>query len=621
MSDTQQRSPLGETRWAGPFGAGVEALRPLRPLLASHPWALAGVLALGILSSLVEGIGITLFIPFLQSVDGGRLEVESGQWLVDALAQAFSSVPPESRTGVIGALILGSVLFRSSLGYGYGALFAWLEAKLGNRLRADVFRQLLDVGYGFIERSDYGALLNTLATETWRVLNALKTLLWGAILVFTTVLYVTLLLLISWPLTLLVGSAMLGISLLARRMTRQVKALGEEANRANASLASRMLEGLSAMQVIRTFGREAYEQGKFERASERVSRVFFRLGLVTGLVGPVYEVLAAALLVGVLLIGLGGGFVSLPVVLVFIFVLYRLQPKVRALEDLRVNLDSLLPAVTDVTALLDRSDKPYIRSGDRPVRPLEEGIRFEDVSFAYAPEWGRVLEEVSTFIPAGKTTALVGPSGAGKSTLIKLLFRFYDPVEGEITIDGVPLPALDLAAWRERAALVSQDIYVFNTTVRENIAYGRPSATDAEVVEAAKRANAHAFIEALPEGYDTRVGERGTRLSGGQQQRIALARAIIRDPDLLILDEATNALDAIAEHLIQEALDAFGRDRTVVVIAHRLATIERADHIIVMEEGRIREQGSLKELLALDGLFARMYRLQHRTALTHELPN
>jgi subfamily B ATP-binding cassette protein MsbA len=243
---------------------------------------------------------------------------------------------------------------------------------------------------------------------------------------------------------------------------------------------------------------------------------------------------------------------------------------------------------------------------------LKQAIYFESVSLTYNPEDRPAIEDVSIEFKRGQTTAFVGPSGAGKSTIISLLCRFYEPTSGEIYVDDCPLKELNLRDWRQGIAIVTQDVHIFSGTVKDNIAYGRLEATEAEIFDAAKLANAHDFISQLPEGYDTKVGDRGVRLSGGQRQRIALARAIVRDPDILILDEATNALDSISENLIQEALNTLSQNRTVIVIAHRLSTIENADKIIVMEKGRAIEQGNLQHLLELDGLFAKLYHLQHR---------
>ena len=600
-------------RWTHKLREEAAVARSLLPLLRHRPWGVAGLVVLGVLTSLAEGISVSLFLPFLQSMGAGD-GAATGNRFVDAVGGLFSAVPEAQRLLVIALAIFTLLVVVSLLRYAYDMVFAWMDVRIGHRLRSGIYAQLLAVGYGFLERSEFGRLLNTLSTETWRTSAALATLVGLFIGLCTAAVYVALLLLLSWKLTLLVLVGLALISAVARFLTRRVKALGAEATEANAALAQRMLEGLGGMKVIRTFVREPYEQRRFDRASEEVTSIFWRLGLLSGIVTPVYEVLSAVLLVSVLYVSLQDT-ANLPLLLVFIFVLYRLRPRVQSLDAARVRLTSLAAAVRDVNGMLDRTDKPYIASGNDPFEAVRDGIRFDDVTFRYAPDEDPALDGVSFTIPAGKTTAIVGPSGAGKSTLIKLLFRFYDPDAGTVRVDGRPLPDLDLVAWRERIALVSQEIYLFNASIRENIAYGRLDATDEEIVDAARRADAHAFIEALPHGYATRTGDRGVRLSGGQQQRLTLARAIVRDPALFILDEATNALDTISENAIQSALRTFGEDRTVVVIAHRLSTIEHADHIIVLEEGRVAEQGTLQALLDHDGLFARLYRLQYGSAL------
>jgi subfamily B ATP-binding cassette protein MsbA len=406
------------------------------------------------------------------------------------------------------------------------------------------------------------------------------------------------------------------ISLVIQLVTRSVKTLGEQAVEANSALGNRMWEGLAGMKVIRSFGRESYEQERFDVISKTVRKTFLKLDILSGAVGPISEVLSAVLLLCILVIALLQDRSSLPTLLIFIFILYRLQPQVKQLDSARVGLIALTSSVQDVTYFLDHSDKPYIRSGHIDFKTLEQGIYFESVNFSYNPLEKPALQNISMCIPKGKTTAIVGPSGAGKSTLIGLICRFYDLTSGEIYVDRSSLQELNLTDWRNQIAIVSQDVYMFSTTVLENIAYGRLDATEKEIIEAAKLANAHDFIMQLPEGYNTKVGDRGVRLSGGQRQRIALARAIVRNPQILILDEATNALDTISEHLIQEALNTLSQNRTVIVIAHRLSTIEQADQIIVLNEGRVVEQGHLQQLLEQKGLFAQLYHLQYRNALT-----
>ncbi len=584
-------------------------------LLRQRPRLTGALVVIGIAASLAEGIGISLFLPLIHSLGGSDAVTTGPGGALDRLMAPLAGVPPDRLRVMLAALIFATVVLTAALRYAYDALLQVLTARVGHDLRSRLFDQLLRVGYGYLERIEMGRALNTLGTETWRTVSAVSALVGLFIGVCTAAVYAALLLLISWPLTLAAAAALAASSLGARWLTRHVRGLGDQATAANAALATRMTDGIGGMQTVRLFGRERYEQGRFDQASQHVSGVFLRLGLVSGLVGPVYEVVAAALLVGVLVVGVGGP-EDLPPLLVFIFVLYRLKPRVQGIDQLRLQLVSLAASVNDVHALIDPADKPYTESGTASHGGVTDGIRFENVTFRYAAGDRPALDGFSATIPAGRTTAIVGPSGAGKSTLVKLLFRLYDPDDGTVAVDGRPLPALDLSDWRGRAALVSQDVYLFGGTVRENIAYGREGATDAEVEAAAQAAHADGFVRQLAEGYGTTVGDRGVRLSGGQRQRIALARAVVRDPDLLLLDEATNALDTVSEHVVQQALGSFSEGRTTVVVAHRLSTIEQADHVLVLDGGRLAEQGTPAELVEQDGLFAEMYRLQHRSALT-----
>ncbi len=592
----------------------AKVIGTLLPLFKLYPWAIPGIVTLGFLSSLSEGLGISLFIPLLQSLNQTNSQAASGNELIGSLNRLFGDVSPNNRILIIALCILGSIFLKNCLSYSNAILFSWLNSRISHRLRSGIFKQILSVSYSFLESNESGKLINTLATETWQTSRAIGVLVGLIINVCTICVFVVLLLLLSWQLTLLVAVFMVLISMSIQLVTREVKNLGQQAVQVNSTLGNRMWEGLVGMKVIRAFGRESYEQERFERASKRVSTTFLKLDMLSAAVNPLSEVLSAALLVCILVIALVQNRAGLPTLLTFIFILYRLQPQVKQLDSARVGLVALTSSVEDVMALLDRSDKVYIRSGRIPFQGLQQAISFELVTFRYNPLEKPALESISICIPQGKTTALVGPSGAGKSTLIGLICRFYDVTEGEIYVDSSPLRQLNLIDWRSRIAIVSQDVHVFSTTIRENIAYGRLDAREDEIIAAARLANAHEFISQLPQAYDTKVGDRGIRLSGGQRQRIALARAIVRNPEILILDEATNALDSISEHLIQEALDTISQNRTVIVIAHRLSTIEQADQIIVLEEGRVMEQGNLHNLLKLNGLFAKLYQLQYRNA-------
>jgi subfamily B ATP-binding cassette protein MsbA len=275
-----------------------------------------------------------------------------------------------------------------------------------------------------------------------------------------------------------------------------------------------------------------------------------------------------------------------------------------------VTLNALSASLEEIRTLLDKTDKPYTHSGRQVLHTIKRGITFENVSLLYESGTRLALANVDCTINIGETTALVGPSGAGKSSLISLICRFYDPISGSVSVDGNPMPEIDLAWWRNQIGVVSQDVFLFNATVAQNIRYGKLDASRTELMEAARRAHALEFIENLPSGFDTILGDQGIRLSGGQRQRLALARAFIRNPQILILDEATNSLDLISEEVVQDALEEFGRGRTVVMIAHRISTIERASKINVLDAGKIVETGSTEELLQHAGLFARLYALQ-----------
>jgi subfamily B ATP-binding cassette protein MsbA len=592
----------------------TSTVRRLLPMLRLHRWAFPAIVVLGLLQSLSEGIGIGLFIPLLRGLVAGTQPPSQGPWLVHRMEMLFQYFPQDNRLAIIALCLFAAVLATALLAYLHGVLFTWVDGSIAHHLRQRIFGQLLSVSFGAIERDRSGRLLNVLASDTWRTSEALKIVVHLMIASSTVAVYVVLLLLMSWRLTVLVAVGMLLVSSAVRLFTGGVRELGERVTRSNSELAHRMVEGIDGMRVIRAFGREGYEQGRFDAASDRLRRAILRMGLLEGAVHPIHELLIAALLL-VILFATARSASDISVLLVFVFVLYRLHPRVKDFEASRVRLAAVSSSVEEVLSLLDTADKEYVQSGPIAHPGLDDSIVFDGVSFRYDSADDPALIAASFEIVAGQTTAFVGPSGGGKSTIIKLILRFHDPTEGLILTNGRSLRDFDLDSWRSQIALVSQDGYLFNATVRANIAYGRLEASQDEIIEAARQADAHEFIERLPDKYDTVLGHHGVRLSGGQQQRISLARAIVRNPRILILDEATNALDSISEHWIQETLNKLKDNRTVIMIAHRLATIEQADQIIVLEKGRVRERGTLQELVMAGGLFAKLHHLQHRSSV------
>jgi ATP-binding cassette subfamily B protein len=377
-------------------------------------------------------------------------------------------------------------------------------------------------------------------------------------------------------------------------------------------LSSRLANNLGGIATIKSFTAEQREARRLKESSEAYVEANRRAIRISSAFIPVIRM---AILAGFLATFTVGGMMALEGSLnvgaygVLVFLTQRLLWPLTGLAEV---IDLFERAMASTRRILDLLAEPvHVRDegGKALEEPVKGDVELEKVSFHY-PSSGAGIRDISLTVPAGNTLALVGATGSGKSTLIKLLLRFYDPSHGEIRIDGQPIRDLSLKSLRGAIGLVSQDVYLFEGTIRENLAYGNPAASDAEITDAAKTAEAWSFIEALPEGLDTPVGERGVRLSGGQRQRLSLARALLKNPPILVLDEATSAVDNETEAAIQRSLKRIGHNRTVIMIAHRLSTIVDADSIAVIEGGKVLEQGTHRELLDQDGAYANQWRVQ-----------
>lgn len=582
-------------------------VRWMRP----HTRSMGLLVLIRLLEFTAEVIGISLFIPFLSSLDAETFTPETDNWFGNLLGSFFLPVPESERTLVIALCIFGFVVLRSALSYAGSVLTASIDQTIDHTLRTDLMRRLLRGDMAYVESARPGDLINTLENVLVSVSGAIWTLL-GLITDFIMVLVFTVvLMLLSWELTLFITVALGGISLVVKLLTSKAESLAGRSLEEGKELVQQAMEVIDGMRTIRTFVREDDEEKRFEQTSRQMSQTDLRLQKLSALVEPVAQLLAGTLLIVVLFTALGNP-ENLSMVLVFIFILYRLHPQVMELDDGRYDLVAAAPEVMLLAQMEDEGQQHLAASGTRPFSGLQDSITFESVNFYYptnGPEH-LALKDFSVSIKRGQRVAFVGPSGSGKSTVINLLLRFYQPQQGEIRVDGVPLSELRMKDWRERMAVVSQDAHMFSMTIRENIAYGHPSATDSDIVAAARKADAHEFINALPHGYDTLLGTRGLGLSGGQRQRIALARALLKGTELLVLDEATNALDSLSESVVLESVRALGTGCTVIYIAHRLSTITHADQIIVLESGKVLEQGDARELLDRQSLFARLYEQQ-----------
>jgi len=568
-------------------------------------WAAPAMVGLGLLSAALEGAGLYLFIPLAQvlgaQAGGGRL--------TEAFLHLLAPLPRPWWAPVVVAGLCASIIAKNLVGFVSNYLARKLDGKVAHRLRVRVFEQTLASCVDYRAANRVTDVVSTLTNNTWKLSHALSLVYRLLVCGAAVVVFLALLSAISVKLT-AIAILMLGASaLLVQRLSRRAQAAGKVVVEENRQFGLRMWESVGALQLIRSFGRETYETRRFSEVSDRMRRRLLALDLLWGIPGPATEICGALLIGALILAGIQAG-AGLGPLAAFLAVLYRLQGPTRDFLQCKIALEGLAGAIDDVDDFLARTQTPYLVSGAKRPEPLRRALEFRGVAFRYEPEEALALEGLDLAIPAGRTTAVVGRSGAGKSTLMSLIFRFRDPTAGEVLADGVPLRELDLAAWRARLSLMAQEPQLFHDTVAANIGYGRLDASPDDIRRAAEVAGAHEFIATLPQGYDTVLGDRGSRLSGGQRQRIALARTILKDPDILLLDEPTNSLDPETEQAFQAALQTFSQGRTVIVIAHRLSTVQTADHVVVLEDGRLAEAGSPAELLARPGRFARLHGLQ-----------
>jgi subfamily B ATP-binding cassette protein MsbA len=421
---------------------------------------------------------------------------------------------------------------------------------------------------------------------------------------------------ISWRLTLITLATapllILGIRTVLQRLRRHSRLWHEE----QAELTATVTERLGAMKLIRAYGGEAGETAFFTDQADRYRKRVRRTQRYSSLTSPVSEVFGGLVIILIIWAAanpsVSGVTLGPAATIGFLVAALKIMSPIKSISQFPTSWAIAITSAERVFEILDRSSTEVDAPDAVPAR-FEHDIVFDRIGFAYEPA-RPVLQDLSFTVPKGTRVAIVGPSGSGKTTLLELLPRFHDPGMGEVRLDGVPLPGLQRGSLRGMLGVVSQDTVLLNDTVFFNIAYGRPGASREQVEAAARAANAHEFIAALSGGYDTLLGERGTRLSGGQRQRIAIARALLRDPPILLLDEATSALDTESERLVQDAIDRLMQDRTVLVVAHRLATVLDADEILVLDAGRLVERGSHQSLLAENGLYRRLYDLQFRGA-------
>jgi subfamily B ATP-binding cassette protein MsbA len=502
----------------------------------------------------------------------------------------------------------------------FGGVFGmeWVGRRLIADLRQEMFDRYLDLPASHFDRESSGQMISRVTYNAEQVAQAATTALIGSLRdLFTVVALVAVMLIQSWRLTLAMLLLVPVIGLVVTVISKRFRSISSRIQDSMGDVTHVTEEAVNGQEVIKIFGGQSQEQSAFGRINERNRSLHLRL-TATQLTSSSMIQLAAGLAVILLLIIAASDFMRDAVTAgVFMSVLAAMVaciPPLKRLTKMHVVIEKGIAAADSIFELLDTPGEP--ETGRFSPDRVQGSIVFDGVGFRYPDSEARVLDGIDLELAPGTVTALVGRSGSGKSTLVRLLPRFYSPDAGEIRIDGTPLPAFDLAALRRQIALVSQDVVLFNDTVAGNIAYGSLASVGRErILEAARQANALEFIERLPDGLDTRIGEGGGLLSGGQRQRLAIARALLKDAPILILDEATSALDAESEQKVQQALDVLMANRTTLVIAHRLATVQRADQVVVLDQGRIVEKGTHAELVRSSrGLYQYLHRLQFEDA-------
>ncbi len=535
--------------------------------------------------------------------------------LRDILDKVFISHDRRLLYPLSGAIVV--VFLLKGLGdYGQSYLMQALGRRAISDLRADLFRKIVDLPLKFFHDNPTGTLLARITYDVELVERAAVRSVVSSVMEVGTLLFLTASAFwMNWQLS-LIGIAVFPVAVVPIVVFgRKIRRTSRKSQISMGDLASSLHETAVGIRVVKAFRLEQAMRARFERENERMFELVKRIIRVQSLSSPLMEFLGSFGIAGVLLFGghqvidsrqTPGQFAG------FLFCLLNVYRPVKNLSKVNNAVQEGLAAADRIFEVIDTPSSVPERPGAVPLGEIRGEVRFDDVTFAYERE--PVLEHFELVVNPGTVVALVGASGSGKSTIVNLVARFYDVQHGAIRIDGNDVRGLTLASLRDRVGLVDQQTFLFNDTVLANIGFGRPSASLAEIEAAARAAHAEGFIQALPHGYDTVIGEQGLRLSGGQRQRISIARAILKNPPILLLDEATSALDSTSEKEVQAALHELVRDRTTFVIAHRLSTIEHADRILVLEGGHIVEDGTHAELLARDGAYTRFHREQFRSA-------
>ena len=544
----------------------------------------------------------------------------SGVWLSVpmGLRELLDAVFEKADSNLLNLLAIGLfVLFILQAGLNFAGNYwmEWVGERVVTDLRTKVYTHLHSLGFRFFAERRLGEITSRLTNDVGSIRTALTSSLPQIFTIsFSLIGSITLMVILNWRLSAVIFATVPVVTIATRYFGQKIRKLSKNIQDDLADSTAVAEDALGAVRLVKAFVREEFEIQRYVDAIERL----FETARSKVVLTQIFWSSVGMMFMGTLVIifWFGGkevldGRLTAGDLVAFIFYALNISRSISLSSRLYTAINSAAGASERIFELLDEVPEIQNKPDAKPLQEVKGSIRFDQLTFGY--EDGQdVICDISLEVEAGQTIALVGPSGAGKTTFLNLIPRFYDPQKGRICVDGNDIRDFLYKSLREHISIVPQDVHLFGTTIKENIKYGKLDATDDEIIKAAKDANAHEFIDKIPEKYDAHIGEKGVKLSGGQRQRIAIARAILKNPEILLLDEATSSLDNESEALVQEALYRLMKDRTTFVIAHRLSTVQHADRIIVMDDGKIVESGNHQELIAHDGLYSHLYNLQFR---------
>lgn len=578
-------------------------------------WWILLSLVFGFSGALFNSIGITLIIPIVLAIlDPSFLDISNFPPILSKPFSFFDSFEGDGKIVLMLSTIVIIIVLKNANNVLNSLSSSWLSKRLANTIRDDLFKIVMSVDLDFFQKTKVGTLMSYLETECSRTASSIKTAIAMISTSFNLLTFTAILFTLSWQLTLITGFLLFLLSRSNQVFVNRSKELGREQRRISRTYTQKLVETLSGIRLVKSVSREDHEYDNLIDLIHAREDAALRVQYNSVFIQPLNEVGGICIILGIVVIGKlifqEDADTLVPLLLTYLVLLFRTVPLVAQIDNKRSAFANQSSSVEVIHAFLNKSDKPFLPQGDIEFTALKSGFEIKNLNFHYPDHDTLVLKDINLLIPQGKVTALVGSSGSGKSTLGDLFVRFYDPSEGEILIDGIDYREYNLKSVRDKMAIVSQDTFLFNNTVRYNVCYGMDDVSEDDLINALKQANAYDFVMDLPQQLETEIGDRGVLLSGGQKQRIAIARALLRDPQILLLDEATSALDTVSEKIVQDALNRLSKNRTTLVIAHRLSTIHEADQIVALEKGTIKEIGTHQELLAKKGYYAKLHSLQ-----------